>query len=156
VSADCLVGLGSNLGDRASRLKRALRMLSELPRTRLRRASPFIETAPAGPPQRDFLNAAAWIRTRLSPMGLLVELKRIEARLGRRPGPRWGPRPLDLDLLFYGGSVINGPFLTVPHPRVLSRRFALEPAARLRPRWIPPASPRRTLSAWLAGLGDGR
>ena len=82
-------------------------------------------------------------------MGLLIELKRLEALRGRRPGPRWGPRPLDCDLLFYGAARIKTAHLEVPHPRALSRRFVLEPLAELRPRWVPPAAPRKTLSVWL-------
>lgn len=146
---DCLIGLGSNLGDRAGHLRFALKALAALPRTRLLRRSSFRRTAPVGPPQPEYLNAAAWLRTTLSPMGLLLELKRLEALRGRRPGLRWGPRPLDCDLLFYGRSRIRTPFLRVPHPRALGRRFVLEPLAELRPLWVPPAEPRRTLSAWL-------
>ena len=147
--ADCLIGLGSNLGDRGSHLSFALKALISLPRTRLVRRSSFRRTAPVGPPQPDYLNGAAWIRTGLSPMGLLVELKRIEALRGRRPGRRWGPRTLDCDLLFYGGLRVKTAFLEVPHPRALRRPFVLEPLAELRPSWSPPAVPRKTLSAWL-------
>lgn len=127
----CVVALGSNRGDRAARLRAAVRALARLPATRLVRASSVYRTRPVGPPQRDFYNAAALLRTRLSPMGLLVELKRLEVRAGRRRGPRWGPRPLDLDLIFYGGARLRTPFLELPHPRWAERGFVRAPLAEL-------------------------
>lgn len=128
----CAIALGSNRGNRSKHIRFAFKALDRLPQTRLLRRSSIHESKPAGGPrQRDFLNAAAMIRTRLSPMGLLVELKRLEARRGRRPGRRWGPRPLDLDILTYGRKTVRSRFLTVPHPRARSRRFVLEPLAEL-------------------------
>ncbi|MFH2202116.1 MAG: 2-amino-4-hydroxy-6-hydroxymethyldihydropteridine diphosphokinase [Elusimicrobiota bacterium] len=132
--ADCLIALGSNRGRRRSHIRFALRALDLLPRTRLLRRSSLHETAPVGgPPQRHFINAAALIRTRLSPMGLLVELKRLEASCGRRPGPRWGPRPLDLDILYYGRKKLRTRYLRVPHPLVRKRQFVLAPLAEVSP-----------------------
>ncbi|MBI5243948.1 MAG: 2-amino-4-hydroxy-6-hydroxymethyldihydropteridine diphosphokinase [Elusimicrobia bacterium] len=133
---DCFIGLGSNLGDRKAHLAFALKALSRLPFTRLVRRSRLHETAAVGPPQPKYLNAVAWIKTRLSPMGLLVELKRLEALRGRRAGPRWGPRPLDCDILYYGKKRLKTPWLTLPHPLALSRRFVLEPLAELRSKML--------------------
>lgn len=127
----CAVALGSNRGDRAAHLRFALKALDRLPGTRVLRRSTFHRTAPVGPPQPAYLNAAALIRTRLSPMGLLVELKRLEALRGRRPGPRWGPRPLDLDILSYGRRRLRTPWLAVPHPLARRRRFVQEPLAEV-------------------------
>ncbi|HVE13683.1 MAG TPA: 2-amino-4-hydroxy-6-hydroxymethyldihydropteridine diphosphokinase [Elusimicrobiota bacterium] len=119
-----LVALGSNLGERRSHLAWAVARLRGLARTRLEAATPPLATPPlGGPPQGDYLNAVARLDTELSPMGLLIELKRLEAERGRRPGPRWGPRTLDLDILRYGRARLRGPFLTLPHPRLGGRAF---------------------------------
>ena len=130
----CFIGLGSNLGDRKAHLVFAFKSLARLARTRLVRRSSIHETSPIGPPQPKYLNAVARIETALSPMGLLIELKRLEAARGRRPGPRWGPRPLDLDILFYGRERLRTLWLELPHPLALERSFVLEPLAELRRR----------------------
>lgn len=152
-AVDCLLSLGSNRGDRARVLRRVLAALARLPRTRLLRASPLYASSPVGARgQREYLNCCAWTRTRLSPMGLLLELKRLEAAAGRRPAARWAPRPLDIDLLFYGDRRLRRRLLVVPHPLALRRRFVLEPLCALRPGWVPPARPRRSLREWLRRL----
>ncbi len=131
-AADCLIALGSNQGPRERHLRFAIKMLAALPRTRLIRASSFIETQPVGgPSQGPFLNAAARLRTGLTPMGLLVELKRLESLRGRRPGVRWGPRPLDCDIIYYGARSIRTSWLRIPHPRAHRRGFVRGPAAEL-------------------------
>ena len=151
----CALSLGSNVGDGRARLRAALRDLARLPRTRVLRVSPLLRSSPVGVRgQRDYLNCCALVRTGLSPAGLLVEAKRLEARAGRRPGPRWRPRALDIDVLFYGRRRLRGPWLEVPHPRALERRFVLEGLAALRPGWRPPVAPARTLRAWRARLND--
>jgi len=125
------VGLGSNLGDRAALIDRAAQLIGA---TRL---SEVRETEPWGyVTQPRFLNAVAEIETDLTPRRLLDHLLDVEARLGReRIGPKWGPRTIDLDLLIYGDEIIDEPGLVVPHPRLLERRFALEPLADLAP-WL--------------------
>jgi 2-amino-4-hydroxy-6-hydroxymethyldihydropteridine diphosphokinase len=126
--------MGSNRGPARLHLRFALAELARLPRTRLLGRSPLRRTAPVGgPPQPDYWNAAACVRTSLSPAGLLVELKRLEALRGRRPGVRWGPRPLDLDLLFYGDERVRTRLLRVPHPRAHLRAFVRAPLADLAP-----------------------
>jgi 2-amino-4-hydroxy-6-hydroxymethyldihydropteridine diphosphokinase len=129
-----VIALGSNLGDKAGNLRRALR---ELPRiVSVRRQSRVHRTAPAyitGQP--DFLNMAVVGETRLPPRALLRALKRIERRLGRKPTVRFGPRPIDLDIIYYGGLVLKTPDLTIPHARVAERRFVLEPLAEVAPCW---------------------
>ena len=129
------IGLGSNLGDRSSSLSRALELLDAEPRIRVLAASTFRETEPVGYlDQPRFLNAACAVETDLSPRELLERLLAIERRLGReRDGPRFGPRTIDLDLLLYGDETIDEPGLTVPHPRLHDRPFALEPLAELDP-----------------------
>ena len=99
-------------------------------------ASTLRETEPVGYlDQPSFLNGAAQLETALPPRELLERLLEIESRLGRvrGEGPRFGPRTIDLDLLLYGDETIDEPGLTVPHPRLAERRFALEPLAELAP-----------------------
>jgi 2-amino-4-hydroxy-6-hydroxymethyldihydropteridine diphosphokinase len=102
--------------------------------------------------QPRFLNGAAAIETVLSPRALLENLLTVERRLGRmrRQGPRFGPRTIDLDLLLYAEETVDEPGLTVPHPRLHERRFALEPLAELDPRLEIPG--RGSVQALLAGL----
>lgn len=122
------IGLGSNLGPRRRILERAFQDLARLPETRLLRRSSLHEFAHFGRDrQPDYLNAAALLATGLSPMGLLVHLKRLEWRAGRRPGRKWAPRRLDLDLLFYGTLRRRGPFLTLPHPGARGRNTVRVP-----------------------------
>jgi 2-amino-4-hydroxy-6-hydroxymethyldihydropteridine diphosphokinase len=127
------VGLGSNLGNRAGHLARALALLDEVGSVR---ASSIRETDPVGlVDQPRFLNAVAEVETELPARELLDRLLAIELELGRdRAGEtRWGPRTIDLDLLLYGDETIDEPGLTVPHPRLAERRFVLEPLHELDP-----------------------
>ncbi|MBI5240276.1 MAG: 2-amino-4-hydroxy-6-hydroxymethyldihydropteridine diphosphokinase [Elusimicrobia bacterium] len=134
---DCLLLLGANLGRRRENLRRAVLRLARLPGGRVLARSRLYETAPVGPGRRRYLNLAVRYRTALSPMGLLVELKRLEALAGRRPGRRWGPRPLDVDILDYAGRRLKNRWLTLPHPRAAERAFALAPVCDVAPRWRP-------------------
>lgn len=130
--ANCLIGLGSNLGDRGATLQAALDQLRALPQTTFIAQSSFRDTRPAGGPVQDpYLNAAATIDTSLTPQQLLAELQRIENNLGRVRTEHWGPRTIDLDLLLYDRLELNSPELTLPHPRMSFRRFVLEPAAEI-------------------------
>ncbi|WP_058300509.1 2-amino-4-hydroxy-6-hydroxymethyldihydropteridine diphosphokinase [Gorillibacterium timonense] len=126
------VGLGSNLGERHELLAEAIRLLSEHPRIKLLRQSRLYETEPVGfVEQGKFLNQAAAFATDLPPEELLVELQRVENRLGRVRDKRWGPRTVDLDLLLYGQVELRLPRLTVPHPRLAERAFVLVPLAEI-------------------------
>jgi 2-amino-4-hydroxy-6-hydroxymethyldihydropteridine diphosphokinase len=129
------VGLGSNLDGPGAQVEHALAALGELPRSRCVARSSLYRSKPLGPvAQPDFVNAAAGLITQLRPDELLVELKRLEERLGReRPIVRWGPRRIDLDLLVYGDARIDDPDLTVPHPGIAERAFVLVPLAELAP-----------------------
>jgi 2-amino-4-hydroxy-6-hydroxymethyldihydropteridine diphosphokinase len=128
------LGLGSNLGEREEHLQGALERLAALPGTRVVAVSRFLETPPWGyEEQPPFLNAVAEIRTELEPEELLAELKRIEGEVGRTPTFRWGPREIDVDLLLYGERRLEGPSLTLPHPRILERPFVCEPLAEIAP-----------------------
>jgi len=129
------LGLGSNMGDRRRNLEAALDALRAHPQIAVTAVSSFLETDPVGGPpgQGKFLNAAAKIETDLSPEALLEELKRVERALGRREGPRWGPREIDLDILLCGNTILDTEALTIPHPRMRERRFVLEPLAEIAP-----------------------
>lgn len=126
------LGLGSNLGDRAANLSEALRRLGALPATHVLQLSPVYETEPVGPiPQGWFLNAVVAVETALRPLELLRAAKEIERDMGREPGPRWGPRLIDIDILLYGSEQLAGDELTLPHPELWNRRFALVPLREL-------------------------
>lgn len=129
--AVCLIGLGSNLGDRRRMLQQALAQLAGHAAVRLCGQSPWLETPSAGGPPRQppYLNGAVVVETSLPPEAMLEFLHEVEARLGRRRQDRWGPRPIDLDLLLCDREVRQTPALVLPHPRMTWRRFVLEPAA---------------------------
>jgi 2-amino-4-hydroxy-6-hydroxymethyldihydropteridine diphosphokinase len=131
------IALGSNLGDRAGQLDRALERLGALPGTRLVARSRWHETEPMGGPagQPRFLNGVVRLETDLGPRELLAALQRIELEAGRRRElePRHGPRPLDLDLLGYADLRLDEPALQLPHPRMEERLFVLEPLAEIAP-----------------------
>lgn len=125
------VALGSNLDDPVRQVRRAFTELAALPETRPLACSRLYRTAPIGPPQPDFINAAVLLETRLDALPLFDALLAIEAAHGRARGERWGPRTLDLDLLVYGDAVINTSRLTVPHPELAQRAFVLVPLAEV-------------------------
>jgi 2-amino-4-hydroxy-6-hydroxymethyldihydropteridine diphosphokinase len=132
VTARAHVALGANLGDRAAALARALEALRATPGVRVVAVSRFWETEPVGPPQPAYLNAAAALDTERSALELLARLHEIERAAGRvRGSERDLPRTLDLDLLLFGGLVIEAPELVVPHPRMHERAFVLEPLAEI-------------------------
>jgi 2-amino-4-hydroxy-6-hydroxymethyldihydropteridine diphosphokinase len=127
------VGLGSNLGDREGTIRDALDRIHWLDGAVVLRVSSLRETEPVGyEDQPRFVNGAAELETTLEPLELLDRLLEIERDLGRiRDGPRFGPRPIDLDLLLYDDVVLDHPRLTLPHPRLPERVFVLEPLAEL-------------------------
>jgi 2-amino-4-hydroxy-6-hydroxymethyldihydropteridine diphosphokinase len=147
------VGLGSNLGEPERQIEQALELLAAEDGIELRAVSTLRWTDPVGyEDQPRFLNGAAEVETSLGARELLQRLLAIERRLGRERGerPRFGPRTIDLDLLVYGDSVVDEPGLTVPHPRLAERRFALEPLAEMAPELeVPGAGP---VQALLAGV----
>jgi 2-amino-4-hydroxy-6-hydroxymethyldihydropteridine diphosphokinase len=124
------LGLGSNLGDRRRNLAVALQRLEPL--VRVEAASSLYETEPVGPSgQPRYYNAACRGVTGLPPLGLLRHLREVEHELGRRTGERWGPRPIDIDLLLYGDAVVEERELRVPHSELPGRAFVLVPLAEL-------------------------
>ena len=122
------IGLGSNLGDRAAYLHRALSELGEMHQTTVKKLSSVYETEPVGvKDQPKFLNMVAELDSALRPDDLVRELKEIEHRVGRTLREHWGPREIDIDLLYYGGEMLNETALQVPHPEISNRRFVLVP-----------------------------
>jgi 2-amino-4-hydroxy-6-hydroxymethyldihydropteridine diphosphokinase len=145
------IGLGSNLGDRLATLRSAAAAIGTHCRV-LGRSRVFASSPMGGPPQPPFLNAALLIETELEPQQLLAALQQIESDFGRsrdHETVRWGPRTLDLDLLLVGDQVVAERDLTLPHPALAQRRFALEPLAELAPELVVPGDG-RTVAAVLA------
>ena len=144
------LGLGSNLGDRRKNLAQAIDLLARRP-LRVERVSPVVESPallPGGAPpewNRPYLNLAVACESEASPETLREWSKDIEQRLGRTPGPRWSPRPMDVDILLYGDQQLRTESLTIPHPDLRGRNFVLTPLVALRPRLVPPGSGGRTL-----------
>ncbi|MDX2186747.1 MAG: 2-amino-4-hydroxy-6-hydroxymethyldihydropteridine diphosphokinase [Opitutaceae bacterium] len=131
--AEYWLGLGSNLGDRRAMLAAALRGLLRLPGGRVVAVSPLYQTTPVGVlDQPDFLNLAAAYETPLEPEAMLAAALAVEKSLGRERRERWGPRSIDVDLLWYSGGGWSSPTLVLPHPRMLERAFVLQPLAAIR------------------------
>ena len=141
VSRKVYVGLGSNLGEREHLIRSALAELAQVPATAVVRASSLYDSEPVGEiEQPPFLNAVAQLETDLPPQRLLWHLHLIEARLGRVRARRWGPRTIDLDLLFYGQTVLDEEGLTLPHPEIVHRGFVLAPLVELDPGFVHPVT----------------
>lgn len=135
VTTSYVIALGANRPSRNGAPEAALAAtLAELGGA----ASPIIRTAPIGPSIRRYANAACVITSPLPPPALLAVLKRMERAAGRRPGRRWGSRPLDLDIILWSGGAWSSPGLTIPHPAFRERGFVLEPLAAIAPDWRDP------------------
>lgn len=149
------LGLGANLGDRWANLAAAARMLGASRCLRVLRCSRVYETEPWGVAnQPRFLNCVLEVGVSLPPEELLARCKDAEEHLGREPGIRWGPRLIDLDILLYDNLLVDLPHLTIPHPRLHLRAFALVPLAELAAARVHPALHRsiRELAAEAEGL----
>ena len=131
------LAVGSNLGDRSENLLAAVRNLEPL--ANVLKCSPVYETSPWGyEDQPDYLNQVIMAETDLSPGDLLIYLKRIEIDLGREESFRFGPRSIDIDILFYDDQIVDLPKLTIPHPSINERAFVLVPMADIAPNYEHP------------------
>lgn len=152
--AQIFLSLGTNLGDRAQNLHCAREFLCS--QMKLMKASSIYETKPWGlVDQPDFLNQLLCLESALSPFPLLDLLKQGEAQLGRLPGLRYGPRLIDMDILFYDDYVIRTERLSIPHLRLAERAFVLLPMAELAPDFVHPVLGRRMQSLLEAIGSDG-
>lgn len=137
--AQALIALGGNLGDVERTFDEALRRIELADRCSIASVSTLHRTSPVGDAaSTPFLNAAAQVETDLAPVELLERLHAIERELGRTRDVRWGPRSVDLDLLFYGSEIIRLPQLIVPHPAAWYRRFVLDPLVEIAPGFVHP------------------
>ncbi len=154
MSIEAFIGIGSNLDDPIAQVRSAITALTAIPQTRMAAHSQLYRNPPMGPiDQPDYVNAVAALTTALSAEALLAQLQRIEAEAGRtRNGVRWGPRPLDLDLLIYGDQRIQTDQLSVPHPGIPDRAFVLYPLAEIAPQLLVPGM--GAVSTLLAAIDD--
>ena len=144
------LALGSNLGDREKNLRHALAQISKF--AHITRVSSIYETEPWGVKDQPwFLNLVCEATTKLSPVDVLRRAKRIEAAMGRSDGIRYGPRPIDVDILLYDRVIRLDPALTIPHPRMHERKFVLVPLAEIAPTAVHPRL-RKTIRRLLADL----
>ncbi|MFH1220103.1 MAG: 2-amino-4-hydroxy-6-hydroxymethyldihydropteridine diphosphokinase [Candidatus Eisenbacteria bacterium] len=151
----CYIGLGSNIGDRAGKIAQAAACLVAGGDVVLRKLSSFYATRPWGYlEQDDFVNAAAEIETHLGAADLLAAAKRIELGLGRAPRIKWGPREIDIDILFYGDEILSEGDLTIPHPLVCERAFVLAPLVEIAPDLVDPRTGIK-VSAYLEQIEKG-
>ena len=137
--AIAFIGLGSNLGERAEYLQKAVDELSKLKLTTVVKLSSVYETEPVGiKEQPDFLNMVAELETKLSSGDLMDGLKMIEHNIGRTHMQHWGPREIDLDMLYYNQEILHDKKLDLPHPELVHRRFMLVPMNDIAPDFVDP------------------
>jgi 2-amino-4-hydroxy-6-hydroxymethyldihydropteridine diphosphokinase len=150
------IALGSNLGASRANLEGALAALDQSAGVRVLARSSWYRSAPIGPVQPDYLNGCAVLEVSLPPEALLDLLLATEQRYGRVRAERWGPRTLDLALIFYGQLLLDSERLQLPHPRMAERGFVLLPLAEIAAEWLDPVSGRsvRQLAAALVDPGD--
>ena len=144
------------MGDAQANCLSAINKLDSLPESKVTSSSSLYKTEPVGMEQQDwFVNCAVALETGLSPRELLAALQEIEHSMGRVRTVVWGPRTMDLDILFYGDRVVSEPDLKIPHPEIANRRFVLDPLCEIAPDLTHPVL-EKTVRALLASLGDDK
>lgn len=149
--------MGSNLGEKVDNCRQGIAAIAVLKGCLLDGVSPLYETEPVGvQDQAFFVNGVALVKTDLEPLGLLERLRAIETSLGRKPGgKKFGPRVLDLDILFFDNVILRTDRIEIPHPRLHERRFVLEPLCDLAAELVHPVLG-KTVRFLLADLKDGK
>ena len=149
------IAVGSNLGDKQQNCIRGIDALEQMPEIVVTDRARFYKTAPVDYTDQDwFVNTAIRVTTELNPDGLLNRLKQVELEVGRKTGGiRFGPRVLDLDIIFYGDLVIDTETLEIPHPRMHKRRFVLRPICDIDPTVVHPVL-NTSVEALLVAVND--
>ena len=149
------IGIGSNLGTPGKNCIEAIEKISSTKDIKIISRSSFYQTEPIGEVQQDwFVNSAIKIKTNLSPTNLLSALLNIESSMGRTREEKWGPRLIDLDLLFYGNLILRKKGLTLPHPEILKRKFVLIPMSEIAENLVHPTL-KKTIKTLLQESSDG-
>jgi len=149
------IGIGSNLGTPGKNCIEAIEKISNTKDIKIISRSSFYQTEPIGEVQQDwFVNSAIKIKTNLSPTHLLSNLLNIESAMGRTREEKWGPRLIDLDLLFYGNLILRKKGLTLPHPEILKRKFVLIPMSEIAENLVHPTL-KKTIKTLLQESSDG-
>ncbi len=147
--------IGTNIGDLAENLKNALEQLNRN-NIKILKKSKIYKTKPWGKTdQPDFLNIAVEVESPFTPEELLKKIKEIEKNMKREPAEKWGPRIIDIDILFYGTRQINQPDLVIPHPQFFNRPFAIIPMAEIAPDFIPPFSRKKVKELISGEMNEG-
>jgi len=153
VKREIYIGLGSNLGNRLANIRKAIELMKQ-EGIEIVKESSIYETEPVGYKEQGwFLNSVVKARTQFSPEGLWKRLEKIEKVMGREREIKWGPRIIDLDILFYGNKVLNGKQLQIPHPELHKRRFVLLPLKEIAPELVHPVL-NKTIGEILGELED--
>jgi len=148
------IGLGSNQGEKINNCKHAIKEILKLNESCLVAQSPWYKTEPWGKDDQEwFINGVIQVRTCLIPHELLSRIKEIEQRLGRINTGRWGPRTIDIDILFFDTLIMHSPDLEIPHPRIHLRKFVLIPMAEIAPHFVHPVF-KKTVGYLLNDLSD--
>ena len=133
------IAIGSNMGDPLNNCREGIRLMCDDRDIRLLAQSPYYRTAPIDYTDQEwFINAAVKIETSLAPLALMHRLQAVQDMMGRVPTVRFGPRTLDLDIIFYQDTILDDPHLTIPHPRMHKRRFVLQPVCDIDPAVVHP------------------
>ena len=149
------LSLGSNVGDKAAHIRSAIARIDGEPGVRVTKVSRLYRTPPWGKTDQDwFVNAALIAETSLGPQALLARLKSLEMQLGRTPGERWGPREIDIDILYYGDRELRSATLTLPHPEMFGRAFVMIPLAEIAPERVIAGREVKSVADALRAQGD--
>jgi 2-amino-4-hydroxy-6-hydroxymethyldihydropteridine diphosphokinase len=133
------IGIGSNVGDSAHNIKSSIELISKLPNSNVEKVSSLYETLPFGDvEQENYFNAVIKISTKFDPHELFAELKIIEQKLGRIKREKWGPREIDLDILFFNDLIISDEIITLPHKGIIYRDFVMIPLIEIEPEIVHP------------------